>query len=148
MIYKYRIIIYKSKMGIYIIKSLHSEWIKVGHHLISDKRPSVYYRYINRGFYSCKCPEEIKDKVGFKDLELLYWFYNLNEDDEKNLHLELKKSYESEGEWYKYENLEKIVNILHTKYNGLSKLPDNEEYSRAIQWSNKFNKVKRILYTK
>jgi len=33
-------------MGIYIKKSLHSNWIKVGHHLITEKRPSVYYRFI------------------------------------------------------------------------------------------------------
>ena len=44
-------------MGIYIIKSLHSNWIKVGHHLITKRRPSVYYRYINRGFYSAVRPK-------------------------------------------------------------------------------------------
>ncbi len=30
-------------MGIYIIKSLHSDWIKIGHHKVTDKRPAVYY---------------------------------------------------------------------------------------------------------
>jgi hypothetical protein len=43
----------------------------------------VYHRYINRGFYSCICPNEINDKVGFDDLKLIYWFYNLDNDDEK-----------------------------------------------------------------
>lgn len=71
-------------MGIYIIKSLHSDWIKVGHHKITDKRPSVYYRFINRGFYSVICPTEIIDKVSFNDLELVYWFENLDITDEKN----------------------------------------------------------------
>lgn len=127
-------------MGIYIVKSLHSDWIKIGHHTISSKRPSVYYRYINRGFYSCKCPEEIQNKVGFKDLELLYWFYNLNENDEKQLHSELSSCFQNEGEWYKYENIEQILNILHTKYNGISKMPSNDEYNQAIEWNNKLKK--------
>ena len=73
-------------MGIYIIKSLHSKWIKIGHHLITDKRPSVYYRFINRGFYSVFRPNEIKDRVSFNDLQLIYWFPNLCMSDERKLH--------------------------------------------------------------
>ena len=74
-------------MGIYIIKSLHSNWIKVGHHLITKRRPSVYYRYINRGFYSVVRPKEIKDRVNFEDLQLIYWFTNLELEDEKKLQI-------------------------------------------------------------
>jgi hypothetical protein len=31
-------------MGIYIVKSLHSEWIKIGHFKTTDVKPSVYYQ--------------------------------------------------------------------------------------------------------
>ena len=99
-------------MGIYIIKSLHSNWIKIGHHKITDRRPSVYYRFINRGFYSIICPEEIKDRVSFNDLQLIYWYKNLDLSDEKKLHKQLRLLFDYEGEWYKYENINDIINIL------------------------------------
>jgi hypothetical protein len=121
-------------MGIYIIKSLHSNWIKVGHHKITDRRPSVYYRFINRGFYSVICPIEIKNKVSFNDLELICWFENLDIIDEKKLHHQLRLLYKYEGEWYKYENLNDIINIIYKDYNGILKMPTINEYNNALKW--------------
>lgn len=129
-------------MGIYIIKSKHSNWIKVGHHKITERRPSVYYRYINRGFYSCKCPEEIKEKVSFNDLELLYWFENLDIETEKNLHKQLKLLYEFEGEWYNFNNIQEILSIILNHYNGINKMPSEEDLKNALLWSN------QLLYNK
>ena len=40
-------------MGIYVIKSKYNNWIKIGHHKITERKPNIYFRYINRGFYSC-----------------------------------------------------------------------------------------------
>ena len=127
-------------MGIYIVKSLHSNWIKIGHHKITDRRPSVYYRYINRGFYSVHRPIEIQDKVSFFDLELIYWFENLDIADENNLHQILRKKYEYHGEWYKYKNLDDITKIIYNDLNGILKMPTNDEYKRAIEWSNNLRK--------
>jgi len=124
-------------MGIYIIKSIHSDWIKVGHHKITEKRPSVYYRYINRGFYSCKCPQEIKGKVGFNDLELLYWFENLDIENEINLHKQLNLLYEFEGEWYKFNKIQEIVNIILNEYNGINKMPSEVDLQNALLWCKK-----------
>lgn len=107
-------------MGVYIIKSIHSEWIKIGHHKITARRPTVYHRYINRGFYSCICPEEIKDKVSFNDVKLLYWFPNLDINDERKIHDELNLIYEHCGEWYKDLQINEIVNIITSKYKGIS----------------------------
>lgn len=126
-------------MGIYIVKSLHSNWIKIGHHQITEKRPSVYYRYINRGFYSVICPDEIKDKVSFSDLELIYWFYNLSILDEEKLHKQLKILYEPIGEWYKYENLNDILNIIYNDYNGILQMPSISDYNDAKKWQNELN---------
>ena len=126
-------------MGIYIIKSLHSDWIKIGHHKITNRRPSVYYRFINRGFYSVICPIEIKDKVSFNDLKLIYWFDNLDINDEKKLHKQLRTTYQYEGEWYKYEHINDITNIIYKDYNGILKIPTIDEYNDALKWSNKFN---------
>jgi hypothetical protein len=123
-------------MGVYIIKSLHADWFKLGHHKISERRPNVFYRYINRGFYSCKCPEEIKNKVGFDDLQLIYWFINLDINDEHNIHSQLKQNFHNMGEWYKYSDLEKIVTIIENEYNGITKMPTIEEYNYAKKWCN------------
>jgi hypothetical protein len=123
-------------MGIYIIKSLHSNWIKIGHHKITNRRPSVYYRFINRGFFSVICPTEIKDKVSFDDLELIYWFENLDINDEKKLHKQLRTTYQYEGEWYNYEDLNDITNIIYNDYNGILKTPTIDEYNDALEWRN------------
>ena len=126
-------------MGIYIIKSLHSDWIKVGHHKITEQRPSVYYRFINRGFYSVVRPKEIKDKVGSNDLQLIYWFENLNIEDEEKLHQQLRLLYEYKGEWYKYENVNDILHIIYKDYNGLLQMPSINEYNDAVKWRDDLN---------
>jgi hypothetical protein len=123
---------YYIKMGVYIIKSIHSNWIKVGHHKISEKRPSVYYRYLNRGFYSCICPSDIKDKVSFDDIELLYWFPNLNSSDENRIHKYLKYWYSSIGEWYDFDILNNVLKVICDEYGGISQLPTKEEYEEAL----------------
>jgi len=122
-------------MGIYIIKSLYSNWIKIGHHKITNRRPSVYYRYINRGFYSVIHPKEIYNKLSFSDLKLLYWFHNLDIIHEKNIHNKLKINYENIGEWYKYEDLDNILNIIENDYGGINKMPQLEELEIAKKWA-------------
>lgn len=124
-------------MGIYIIKSLHADWIKIGHHKITNRRPSVYYRFINRGFYSVVCPMEIKDKVSFKDLELMYWFDNLDINDEKKLHKQLRTTYQCAGEWYKSEHINDITNIIYKDYNGILNMPTIDDYNDSLKWANK-----------
>lgn len=103
-------------MGIYVIKSKYSNWMKIGHHKVTERKPNAYFRYINRGFYSCSCPKEIEDKVSFDDLELIYWFPNLNIKIERELHLYLKNNKIlylcNKGEWYNELNLDEIKNIL------------------------------------
>lgn len=132
-------------MGIYIINSLHSNWFKLGHHQITEKRPNVYYRYINRGFYSVKNPDEIKDKVGFNDLKLLYWYPNMNIEDENNIHTLLKNKFESFGEWYRYENLGEVINIITNEYGGVLDMPTIDDYNKAKKWSDDINrKYKKI----
>ena len=132
-------------MGVYIIKSLYSKWIKIGHHLITERRPSVYYRFINRGFYSVLRPKEIKDKVSFNDLELIYWFTNLDIKDEKNLHNQLRLIFEYKGEWYKYENLNDILNIINKDYNGYLQMTSIDNLNDAVKWCEKLNKNRKKM---
>jgi hypothetical protein len=74
-------------MGVYIYKSKHIDAIKVGHY----SKNNAWSRIAHRGFYSCKCPDEIKHKVSVEDLNLLYWYPNLTPNDEKKLHKNLIK---------------------------------------------------------
>ncbi len=135
-------------MGIYIIKSLHSNWIKVGHHLITEKRPSVYYRFINRGMYSVTRPDEIKDKVSFDDLQLIYWFTNLNMADETKLHKQLRLLYGYNGEWYKYDYLDNILNIIYKDYNGILQMPSTDELNAALKWRDELREKKHLFLQK
>jgi hypothetical protein len=128
-------------MGIYIVKSLHSEWIKIGHFKTTPVKPSVYYRYINRGFYSCICPIEIKNKVSFKDLELLYWFPNLDKSIESKLHRQLKLLFQHCGEWYKYENINNILQFIYNDYHGILNMPTIHEYNHAVKWCNELQPI-------
>lgn len=132
-------------MGIYIIKSLHSDWIRVGHQVITDKRPSVYYRFIGRGFYTVVRPQEIENKVDFNDLQLIYWFSDLNKQDERRLLKKLRILYEHNGKWYKYENINDILNIIHKDYNVVSVLPSIDELNNALKWCEKMNEKKSFV---
>jgi hypothetical protein len=126
-------------MGIYIIKSIHSDWIKVGHHKVSQRKPNVYFRYINRGFYSCICPSEIKNKVGFHDVELLYWFPSLDISIEKKIHKKLKQSETKIGEWYSFKILDKILTLITQEFNGINCPPSDQDLEIAKQWACKFS---------
>jgi hypothetical protein len=99
-------------MGIYVIKSKFTNWYKIGHHKITEKRPNVYYRFIRRGFFSCISPIEIQNRLSFDDVELLFWFPNLNEKDEKHLHILLSNTLQKYGEWFKTDNSNIILNCI------------------------------------
>ena len=94
-------------MGVYVYKSRHIEAIKVGHYC----KKNAWSRVAHRGFNSCICPPEIKNKVNVEDLILVCWYPNLTPRDEKKLHKDLKE-YSLCGEWFKFSALEKIVKII------------------------------------
>jgi abortive infection bacteriophage resistance protein len=123
-------------MGVYVIASKHSKWIKIGHHKISSKRPNVYYRYINRGFYSCLCPPEIKHLVSFEDLELLYWFPNLATRQEKQIHKYFRNDYNFYGEWFENIDSNLIRDVIIEKFGGIEEPVTEEQLANAKQWCN------------
>lgn len=88
-------------------KSKHINAIKVGHYC----KNNAWSRIAHRGFYSCICPDEIKDKVGVEDLNLLCWYPSLTPKDEKKLHNELIE-YRLCGEWFKSDAIDKISEII------------------------------------
>jgi hypothetical protein len=97
-------------MGVYVYKSKHMNAIKVGHYC----KNNAWSRIARRGFYSCKCPEEIKDKVGIDDVDLLCWYPTLTAKDEKKIHAYLMQ-YSLCGEWFRSEAVDKIADFITEK---------------------------------
>ena len=98
-------------MGVYIFRSIHGPYIKVGHY--SGK--NVYSRIAHRGFHSCVCPRELMDRVNLEDMELMAWFPQLTKKEER----EVKKRWKEEriygkSEWFPETMLETIRDYLTT----------------------------------
>lgn len=73
-------------MGVYVFRTLHAPYVKVGHHLVCPRRPHAYYRVAGRGFESVKHPEELTGRLGMRDLELVAWYPSLTRADECRVH--------------------------------------------------------------
>jgi hypothetical protein len=104
-----KILIYLNSfaMGVYVFRSRHTDVIKIGHY----SKNNAWSRVAHRGFYSCICPSEIREKVSVGDLELLYWFPSLNSKDEKKIHKSLV-DFNVCGEWFHLDALEKIPELV------------------------------------
>jgi hypothetical protein len=89
-------------------------------------------------------PKEIKDRVSFNDLQLMYWFKNLDIEDEEKLHEQLRTLYEYKGEWYKDENIHNIINIIYKDYNGILEMPSIDEYNDAVKWCDELHKKREL----
>lgn len=131
-------------MGVYIIKHKFSDWFKIGHHKITKTKLNVYFRFINRGFYACRCPDEIKNKVSFEDLDLLYWFPNLDIVKEIRIHNYLKKIYEHYGEWYINADIDIVVKIITNVFNGVIGTVTDDDLMKAKQWRDNLCKMRQI----
>lgn len=57
-------------MGVYVFRSVHAPYIKVGHY----QGQNVFCRIAHRGFASCVCPRELGGRVSMEDMELVAWF--------------------------------------------------------------------------
>ena len=119
-------------MGVYIFESRHEpSWVKVGHHLITPRRPNVYFRIVPRGFNSCACPKVLEGHVSFTDVKLHAWYPNLSSVDEKQIHSILKQNYASVGEWYSVHDPQEVANIIQN-YGGICVQPSPEELHQTL----------------
>jgi len=94
-------------MGVYVYKSKHIDAIKIGHYC----KNNAWSRIAHRGFYSCKCPHEIKDRLGVNDFILLFWYPNLTPVDEKKLHADLSE-YSLCSEWFRGDAVDKMPEFI------------------------------------
>jgi hypothetical protein len=82
-------------MGVYVFKSRHADYVKVGHFRGDD----AWDRVRRRGFYSCVSPRELKSLRSASDLELLAWYPSLTTKHEKLIHRTFRSKH-SVGEWH------------------------------------------------
>ena len=97
-------------MGVYVFKSKHGEFMKIGHYA----KLNAWSRVAHRGFNSCICPTELTNRVMVSDLELLRWFPDLKKTDEKMLHKQCNQ-FSKGGEWFSMEALVKVDEIMSVR---------------------------------
>lgn len=114
--------------------------IKIGHYC----KNNAWGRIANRGFYSCICPDEIKDKVSVKDLNLLCWFPKLTPKDEKNFHRMLI-NYRICGEWFRSEALDSLLEIV-TEENEASSCSKEEAVNVKVVYKVRRNIIDPGIY--
>lgn len=96
-------------MGVYIYRSLHAPYIKVGHY----QGKNAYCRVAHRGFYSCVCPSIIKDRVSMDDVELLAWFPNQPKKTEQQIKKQWKQHrIYGKSEWLPADKLDEVLQYL------------------------------------
>lgn len=101
-------------MGVYIFRSRHADWIKVGHHLVTPRRPNAYYRVAGRGFQTVVHPDELDGKLWLEDLELVAWYPNLTTHDELDAHHLTPKELRV-GEFHPAESVDVILQLCDAR---------------------------------
>ena len=93
-------------MGVYVFKSKHGPYLKIGHYA----KLNAWSRIAHRGFSSCIHPKELRGKVTVHDMELVYWFPERTTKDEKSLHKALAL-YRLSGEWFSTNAIDVIPTL-------------------------------------
>ena len=96
-------------MGVYIYRSFHAPYIKVGHYAGKN----AFSRIAHRGFTSCVCPREIRDCVSMNDMELIAWYPYLTKKIERKVKTQWKASrIYGKSEWFPAGKLGEIQTFL------------------------------------
>lgn len=93
-------------MGVYVFQSIHAPYIKVGHYCGKN----AFSRIAHRGFSSCVCPQEIRDRVSMDDMELVAWFPNQTRKTEQTI--KKKWKHDRIGEWLSSNQLRPLLDFL------------------------------------
>lgn len=120
-------------MGVYVFEC--GNYIKVGHHAISSRRPNVYYRVAGRGFHSCLHPTELEGRLNISDIVLVAWYPSLTRRDEMHIHRTFTKRV---GEFHAASERDAIMKRLD-QLGSRSEVTDLER-ERAIVWAGKRGK--------
>lgn len=98
-------------MGVYIFRSIHAPYIKIGHY----QGKNAFSRIAHRGFYSCSCPTEISKKVSMEDMDLIAWFPNQDRKTERLIKTKWKSFRYKKSEWMPLDKLVEILTFLENQ---------------------------------
>lgn len=99
-------------MGVYVYRSLHAAYVKVGHYAGKN----AWSRVAHRGFYSCNRPAALGERISVDDVELVAWYPHLTRQDERDV----KKKWQIQRrrtEWYPAELEADILAFLDARDN-------------------------------
>lgn len=130
-------------MGVYVFECLHGPYVKVGHHLVTYKRPNAYYRVAGRGFESVIHPESLNGLLYTKDLRLVGWYPNLTRQDETTIHRTFRQG--SVGEFHRAEDRSEIIAMLDAL--GQHCEVSERDRQKAIRWGYRQIKKRRRKQT-
>jgi hypothetical protein len=119
-------------MGVYVFRSAHAPWVKVGHHLARPRRPHAYYRVAGRGFESVVHPRELDGRLGVHDLVLEAWYPTLTRADEGRVHRACARA-DAVGEFHPLAELDAIRAACEA-LGGVHAPVSDAQRARAIAW--------------
>lgn len=117
-------------MGVYVFRSVHAPYVKVGHHLVTTRRPNAYYRIAGRGFESIIHPDELHGRTYIPDLVLVGWYPQLTRTVEAEVHRHF--SVGRVGEFHRLEDLDEILAWLGAR--DIHCDVSDAARARAVQW--------------
>jgi hypothetical protein len=121
-------------MGVYVVRCLRGPYIKIGYYELNDKRPNVYFHFINRGLGSYLHPDVLDDLLDFKDLELTLCYPYLTRNDEKAVHRFMRYWFNSVGEFYPVHTLNTLAEFIEARFNGEIVMPTDGDLAVAREW--------------
>ena len=95
-------------MGVYVVRHRSKPWIKIGHHKVTSRRPTLDHR-LRRGFKSCIHPSDLDGKLDPRDFRVVGWFPTLGLLDERRAHQVCSGSV---GEFHPARNLPRVLRTL------------------------------------
>lgn len=98
----------EKNMGVYIFKSVHGPYIKIGHYMGQN----AYSRVAHRGFGSCVCPDGLENKVSAHDVELVAWFPSQTKKTEQTIKRKWRTSRIKNSEWMPDHLLPQVMGFL------------------------------------
>ena len=101
------------QMGVYVIQHRSMPWVKVGHHKVTKRRPTLQHR-LRRGFRSCRHPADLEGRLGPEYFSVMGWFPTLGLLDEHRAHLICSQS-ESVGEFHPAGDLPRVLRLLRSR---------------------------------
>lgn len=117
-------------MGVYVFRCLHGPYVKVGHHLVTPRRPNAFYRVATSGFQTVVHPAELDGRLYLRDLHLEAWYPALERKHETEIHRSFREG--RVGEFHRLVDLTAVLERLDAL--SQRRAVTSAEKRKAIRW--------------